>query len=47
MLCMKKKTPQNCSVRTLSSFHELWQFLAQRWQRGSNYVSCTHFPPHL
>jgi len=41
-LCLKKAS-KIIFVITMSNFHQIWQFLAQRWQT----VWCTHFPPHL
>ena len=31
---VSQKTVKIVFVRTSSNFHQLWQFLAQRWQRG-------------
>ena len=35
-----RKTSKTFFVRTSSNFHQLWEFLAQRWW---NYVRCTQF----
>jgi len=43
----QKKTSKIIFVITRSNFHQIWQFLAQRWQRVHNYMRCIHFPPHL
>jgi len=31
--CLRKKTSKIIFVITMSNFHQIWQFLAQRWQR--------------
>jgi len=38
------KTSKIIFVITTSNFHQIWQFLAQRWQIVKNYMRCTHFP---
>ena len=43
----QKKRSKIIFVITSSNFHQLWQFLAQRWQIDQNYMRCTHFSPHL
>jgi len=45
--CVSKKTSKIIFVITTSNFHQIWQFLAQRWQTVWNYMRCTHFPPQL
>jgi len=44
---VSQKTSKIIFVITMSNFHQIWQFLAQRWRIVQNYMRCTHFPPHL
>jgi len=44
---VSEKTSKIIFVITTSNLHQMWYFLAQRWQTIQNYMRCTHFPPHL
>ena len=46
MHCVSKKTSKVIFVVTTSNFHQIWQFLARRYQTVWNCMMCTHFIPH-
>ena len=41
---VSQKTVQNCFCQNFVKFPPILIILAVRWQRGSNYARCIHFP---